>query len=76
MSDGRPERDLYRDERNEVQQEFAHHYRDKDMKDDYAAFIQVKTKEEMHARRAEFRGTLLATGILFGLSGLAIAYLW
>ena len=76
MSEGRPERDLYRDERNEVQQEFAHHYRDKDMKDDYVAFTKVKTKEEASALRGRLRGDLLFFVLFIGISGLAIAYLW
>mgnify|MGYP001591982291 CR=1 FL=1 len=76
MGDGRPDRGLYVDERNEVQREFAHHYRDKDMKGDYAAFTKVKTKEEMRFIRAEFRGALLVTVLFLALSGFAIAYLW
>jgi len=76
MGDGRPDRELYRSEYHEVQQEMAHHYRDKDMKDDYASFIRVKTKEEIHVHRAEFRGLLLGSVLFFGLAGLAIAYLW
>ena len=76
MGDGRPDRDLYERVRNEVQQEFAHHYRDRDMKDDYAAFTKVKTKDEMRNQRAEFRGMLLFTAVFIGISGLVIAGLW
>ena len=76
MGDGRPERELYEHERPGVQQELAHHSRDKDMKDDYAAFTKVKTKEEVRNQRAEFRGMLLFTALFIGISGLAIACLW
>lgn len=76
MGDGRPDREFYRAERPGVQQELAHHYRDKDMRDDYEAFTKVKTKEEMRIQRAEFRGTFLFTILFIGISGLAIAYLW
>ena len=76
MSSGRPDRELYKHERNEVQQEFAHHYRDKDMRDDYEAFATVKTKEEMRAQQAERRGMMLFTVLFIGVAGLVVAYLW
>ena len=76
MGDGRPDRDLYERERPGVQQELAHHYRDKDMKDDYVAFTKVKTKEEACTVRAGLRGELLFCFLFIGLAGLAIAYLW
>ncbi|OJV02867.1 MAG: hypothetical protein BGO06_01175 [Shinella sp. 65-6] len=76
MGDGRPDRDLYERVRNEVQQEFAHLHREKDMKDDYAAFTKVKTKEEARTVRAGLRGELLFCFLFIGLAGLAIAYLW
>ena len=76
MGDGRPDRELYSAERPGVQQELAHHYRDKDMRDDYAASTKVRTKEEMRIQRAELRGTLLFIVLFIGISGLAIAYLW
>ncbi|UEX81933.1 hypothetical protein [Shinella zoogloeoides] len=59
-----------------MQQELAHHYRDKDMKDDYLASTKVKTKEEARASRVQLRGDLLFFVLLIGISGLAIAYLW
>ena len=59
-----------------MQQELAHHYRDKDMKDDYAAFTKVKTKDEMRVGRTELRGSLLFIVLFICISGVAIAYLW
>ncbi|MBN9053012.1 MULTISPECIES: hypothetical protein [Shinella] len=46
------------------------------MKDDYAAFTKVKTKEEARTVRAGLRGELLFCFLFIGLAGLAIAYLW
>ena len=76
MGDERPDRDLYECERPGVQQELAHHYRDRDMKDDYLAFTKVKTKEEARASCVQLRGELLFFIMFIGISGLAIAYLW
>lgn len=76
MSKVRPDRELYRDERNGVQRELAHIYRERDMKDDYEAFTRVETKEEVRVHKAELRGFMLLTALFVGITGLAIAVLW
>ncbi len=76
MGDGPPDREVYRSEKNEVEQQFAQHNLDRDMKADYAAFTRVKTKDEMRVGRAELRGSLLFIVLFICISGVAIAYLW
>ncbi len=76
MNSVRPDRDLYKGERDGVQRELAHIYREKDMKADYEAFTKVKTKEEAQAQRAELRGLLLLTLLFVAITCLVIAALW
>ena len=73
MGDGRPDREVYRSEKNEVEQQFAQHNLDRDMKADYAAFTRVKTKEDLRQKQAENRGMILLLGLCIGALCLAFA---
>lgn len=76
MTDARPDREIYREERKDWQRELAHIYRERDMKDDYEALIKPKTKEEVRAHQAELRGLMLLTALVVGIACVAIAILW
>ncbi|SOC46150.1 hypothetical protein SAMN05892877_12123 [Rhizobium subbaraonis] len=76
MTAPQPDRETYRREREGWQRELAHIYRERDMKDDYEAFIKPKTKEEVRAHQAELRGLMLLTALVVGITGVAIVLLW
>lgn len=73
MGDWRPDREVYRSEKNEVEQQFAQHYLDKDMEADYEAFTRVKTKEDLRRKQAENRSMILLLGFCIGMLCLAFA---
>lgn len=76
MTAPRADRESYRGEREGWQPELAHINRESDMKDDYEAFIKPKTKDEVRVYQAELRGLMLVTGVVVGITGVAIVLLW
>lgn len=66
------EREVYRREKNEIQQQFAQHNLEKDMATDYLASAKTVPEEHVRKLKAENRGLLLFLALV--IAGLAVLF--
>jgi hypothetical protein len=66
-----PRREVYEQLDNEIEEEFAHHNLDRDMKDAYEASTRTGTDEHVRRLRAQNRAILWTILVLVG--GLCLA---
>ena len=67
-----PRREVYEQQKNEIEEEFAHHNLERDMAADYEASTRIGTDEHVRRLRVQNRVLLVVLFLVVGGFGLAL----